>query len=305
MQPGTIRTIAIILALSFGGLCPWASVASRVIPWTVATMLFIVFLGTPLSAARIMRVHPRLLAANIAIAALAYGAGWLLDGRDVALAGFFAGIAPTAAAAPVVVSLLGGNVAFVVAAFLISNLVIAALLAVALPPLLGLTGGIEFLGIAQSIGLVVFAPMLLAQIVRRLHPAATGWPRRLTNASFGLWVLTLFLITAKASRYLRDETDGSGWVIAAIAGLAASVCAASFAVGHWLGRPDFAREASQSLGQKNTTFTIYLALAHASPLVALGPTFYVLWHNLWNAWNLHRTGHPPRDLRRSRSSGGS
>jgi hypothetical protein len=47
------------------------------------------------------------------------------------------------------------------------------------------------------------------------------------------------------------------------------------------------REASQSLGQKNTTFTIYLALTFANPLVALGPTCYVLWHSLWNSWQLH------------------
>lgn len=44
------------------------------------------------------------------------------------------------------------------------------------------------------------------------------------------------------------------------------------------------------LGQKNTTLTIYLALANANPLVALGPTFYVLWHNGWNTWQLHRYG---------------
>lgn len=295
MQPGSIRTIAILVALALGALCPWAAAGSAVIPWTVATMLFLVFLGTPLRAARLTRAHGRLLAANILIAALAYGGGWALGGRDVALAGFFAGIAPTAAAAPVVVSLLGGNVGFVVAAFLFSNLAIALLLAGILPALLGLTGGVEMLGIATSIGMVVFVPMLLAEVLRRVHPAASGWPRRLTNMSFGLWVLTLFLITAKASHYLRYETHDAARVLAAVGFVSAAVCAGSFALGHVLGRPDFAREASQSLGQKNTTFTLYLALAHASPLVALGPTFYVLWHNLWNAWNLHRTARrPPR-----------
>ena len=292
MQPGSIRTVAIILALALGALCPWAAAGAVVIPWSVASMLFIVFLGTPVTSARPQRAHLHLLGANVLIAALAYGSGWLLGGRDVALAGFFAGIAPTAAAAPVVVSLLGGNVAFVVAAFLLSNIVIAVLLAATLPWLLGMTGGIEIFGIASSIGLVVFIPMLLASLLRRLHPAAGGWPRRLTNFSFGLWVLTLFLITAKASAYLRYETEGSAAALGAIGALAAATCAASFALGYVLGRPTFAREASQSLGQKNTTFTIYLALAHASPLIALGPTFYVLWHNLWNAWNLHRT--PPR-----------
>ena len=289
MQPGTVRTFAIILALAVGALCPWAAVASPGIPATVAAMLFIVFLGTPARNARLSIVHGRLLLANIAIAGAAYATGRLLGDKDVALAGFFAGIAPTAAAAPVVVGLLGGDVAFVVAAFLVSNLCIAGLLALVLPPLLGLTAGIEILGIARSIGLVVFAPMLAAALLRRIHPASHTWPRRLGNVSFSLWVLTLFLITAKASHYLRHETAGADGAVWSIAGLTALVCGCSFAVGHWLGGPVHRREASQSLGQKNTTFTIYLALAHASPLVALGPTCYVLWHNLWNAWNLHRT----------------
>ena len=57
---------------------------------------------------------------------------------------------------------------------------------------------------------------------------------------------------------------------------------------------EFPREGSQCLGQKNTTFTIYLALAYTSPVVALGPTFYVLWHNLWNSWQLHRAARTGR-----------
>ena len=59
------------------------------------------------------------------------------------------------------------------------------------------------------------------------------------------------------------------------------------ALGRMIGGKSFAQEASQSLGQKNTTFTIYLALTYANPLVAFGPTSYVLWHNLWIAWQLH------------------
>jgi BASS family bile acid:Na+ symporter len=76
--------------------------------------------------------------------------------------------------------------------------------------------------------------------------------------------------------------------LAQIAVTSLLVCAAGFALGRVIGGREFAREASQSLGQKNTTFTIYLALTYASPLVALGPTFYVVWHNLWNSWQLHR-----------------
>ena len=79
--------------------------------------------------------------------------------------------------------------------------------------------------------------------------------------------------------------------------ISALVCIANFAIGWWIGGREFRREASQALGQKNTTFTIYLALTYASPLVALGPTFYVVWHNLWNSWQLH--------LAARRNSGGA
>jgi BASS family bile acid:Na+ symporter len=33
--------------------------------------------------------------------------------------------------------------------------------------------------------------------------------------------------------------------------------------------------------------TLYLALHFAGPLVAMGTIFYILWHNLWNAWQMY------------------
>ena len=65
--------------------------------------------------------------------------------------------------------------------------------------------------------------------------------------------------------------------------IALLICAANFAIGHWVGEKNYKREASQSLGQKNTTLTIYLALVYAGPLVAMGVISYVLWHNSYNA----------------------
>ena len=98
----------------------------------------------------------------------------------------------------------------------------------------------------------------------------------------------MFLITANASDFVRQHAEIPHLQLAQIAGTSLLVCAANFALGRWIGGREFPREASQALGQKNTTFTIYLALAYASPLVALGPTCYVIWHNLWNSWQLHR-----------------
>ena len=66
------------------------------------------------------------------------------------------------------------------------------------------------------------------------------------------------------------------------------LCAVNFTLGKMLGGKEFSRESSQTLGQKNTTLTIFLALSFGTPESALGPVFYVLWHNLWNAFQMFR-----------------
>jgi BASS family bile acid:Na+ symporter len=258
------------------------------IRWLVMSMLFLVVRQSRLPRSALHRRHFILLFTNIAIGFAGWAGGWLIGGRDVALAAFFCGITPTAIAAPVIISFLRGRVEFVVAAFLLSNISIAALLPLLLPVVLGRATPEAFFHVSGSVALVVFVPMGIAWVVRTLHAPAVEWPRQLRNVSFGMWILTMFLITSNASDFLRRNADAPRTLLLQIAVASLLVCIASFTIGRLIGGREFPREASQALGQKNTTFTIYLALAYASPLVALGPTFYVIWHNLWNSWQLHR-----------------
>ncbi len=71
-----------------------------------------------------------------------------------------------------------------------------------------------------------------------------------------------------------------------IAVLTAVLCAVNFILGALVSPKRYRREGSQTLGQKNTMLTLYLAMTFANPLVALGPTFYVVCHNTWNACQL-------------------
>lgn len=294
---GLSRTAAILAAMILGALLPQAHAFAAAIRWLVMAMLFLVFLQTRLTRAALSGRHFTLLGANVAISLAAWGLGGLCAGRDVALAAFFCGITPTAIAAPVIVSFLRGRVDFVVAAFLLTNVAIAALLPLLLPIVLARATPEAFGQVLGSVGLVVFTPMAAAWIVRAFHPGAAAWPGRLRNVSFGMWVTSLFLISANASHFLRQHADTPHVLLLQLAAASLLVCVASFALGRVIGGREFGREASQALGQKNTTFTIYLALTYASPVVALGPTFYVVWHNLWNSWQLHRAA------RRDRSTG--
>ena len=290
MITGFARTAALLGALALGIFVPQAHVLSGAIRWLIMAMLFLVFLQTRLSRDALHRSLVWVLLANLAIGFGAWSVGSWVGGRDVALACFFAGITPTATAAPVIISFLHGRVDYVIAAFLLTNVVIAALFPAMLPLVLGQATPQAVGSVLGSIGLVVFTPMLAGWAVRRIYPAAAAWPGRLRTASFGMWVVALFLVTANASAFVRAQVDTPIRVLLQIAAASLVICIVNFGLGYLVGGPTLRREASQSLGQKNTTFTIYLALAYASPLVALGPTCYVVWHNLWNSWQLHRAG---------------
>lgn len=294
MFTGLARTAAIIVAFLLGALIPQAHAFSNAIQWLIMGMLFLVFLCTTWTRQTLQRSHALLLAANLLMGLLGYALGHLIGGRDVALAGFFAGIAPTAAAAPVIISFMRRDVTYVTAAFIVTNLTIAALLPFLLPWVLGDVDATLFLRIAGSVALLIFAPLVLALLVRRIHPPASAWPARLRDVSFGAWMLTLFLVMANASHFLRTQSDAPRTIIIEIAAVSLAICIVNFSLGRLLGGRTYAAEASQSLGQKNTSFTLWLALAYANPLVALGPTCYILWHNLWNGWQLHRVSRPKR-----------
>jgi BASS family bile acid:Na+ symporter len=288
MKPGFIRVAALLLAMVLGGLLPQIHVLSWCIRWLIIAMLFIVFLEARLWHQSFQCRHIVLLLANIVMGAVAWGIGWLMGGRDVALAVFFTGISPTATAAPVIVGLLRGRVEYVATAFMLTNLTIAGLMPFMLPIILGHATPQAFTRISESVALVIFMPMLVAWTVRAVHARAAEWPAHLRSVSFGIWVTAIFLITADASNFLHTQAGTAHLVLVKIASLTLLICVVNFALGRAIGGRGLARECSQSLGQKNTTFTIFLALTYGSPLIALGPTCYVIWHNLWNAWQLHQ-----------------
>jgi BASS family bile acid:Na+ symporter len=285
---GFCKGFALPAAMVAGALSPWAAAWSGGIRWLLMGILLLFFMQLRRDAPRPRRAHAWLLLANIGMGFAGLGLGWLTGTRDVALGLFFAGIAPTATAAPVVTAFLRGRADFVVTGFLVTNAGVALLAPFLFPVILGhVTAGV-FLSIVESAGVTLCAPLAAACLLRRLLPRAEAWAGRTGAAAFGLWVAALFLVMASAGDFLRRQDGLPAWELAALAAGSLLVCAANFAVGFRLGGREFGREGSQTLGQKNTTLMIYLALTHANPLAALGPAFYVIWHNTWNALQLAR-----------------
>lgn len=291
------RTGGLLGAITLGLLCPWLHGMQFLVQYLLMGMLFFVFLRVhaPLHATH--RSHFLLLAWNIAVAPLAYEVVTLCGGcHDLALAAFLAGLSPTGTAAPVVMGFLEGNIEYTVMSFLITTFSITFIIPILLPPFLGTaTPGLS-VAIFHQVAGIVFLPLVLALILRKTVPSSRRWSTypAIQNLSLGLWMGTLSLMVANASFFIQQH-ETSYWFLFEVLVTTAIVCLLNFTVGYFLSRK-YHHESSQSLGQKNTAITFYVAVTYANPAVALGPCTYILWHNLWNAIQMgtHRSAEPPK-----------
>ena len=111
-------------------------------------------------------------------------------------------------------------------------------------------------------------------------------PEMPARYTFSEAICRIFVI-ASIARYDFQTQDISIWCTLAIAAVSLVLCVCNFWFGRLVAPKRLRRECSQLLGQKNTSLTIYLALHYANALVALGPIFYVIYHNTWNAWQIY------------------
>jgi BASS family bile acid:Na+ symporter len=136
--------------------------------------------------------------------------------------------------------------------------------------------------------IVMLIPLILARLVPFLSTGAQSLVRRGKSFSFSIWLLNLFIISANASNFLRNQNSSSTLTLISIALISLVICIVNFGVGALLGGRGHWQEASQSLGQKNLSFVIWIALTFINPLVAMGPMFYILYHHLYNSWSIYQ-----------------
>lgn len=288
-----IRPLGILSAFLIGGLVPQLHVLSPLIPWFIRFMIFMNFLQCRKDQIRLRWSHFFLLLLNVLIAVVSCEALCALGLNQLGLAAFFSGLAPTGTAAPTVMGFLGGNIEYVFTAFLLSTFFISMVVPALIPwALQSNTPGI-MVHISLRVLSVIILPVLAAFIVRMIVPKSTEWPKKCKSFIFVSWLFVVCIICAGASNYIQSTPNLSRIVLFQIAAITMFICFLNFFLGYCFGEKEFRRECSQSLGQKNTSITIFLAYLYADPLVALGPTFYVLWHNSWNAWQLRKQRSEP------------
>lgn len=281
------RPAMIIIPFVLGAILPQLNRFQFIIPWCLCTMLYMVCLQINFSDIKVKRAHFLLLGINLLLGVIPYVVcRYLLQTNEsIAMAAFFVGITPTATAAPVVMRFLEGKVEFVLTAFAITNIGVSLLMPMLLLWVTGNNSWEFFAQTARTLLIIMLLPLTLAVICRKICPKLQNLPKKTGNFTFLIWSTMLLIMSACASNFIRNNPDIKLNYLLIIALISALLCACNFTIGYFCSKK-FPRECSQSLGQKNTTFTMYLALLYANPLAAMGPISYILWHNLWNALQL-------------------
>jgi bile acid:Na+ symporter, BASS family len=275
------------VTMLFGALFPQLHTLSFLIQYLLMGMLFFAFLDIEFKPGRFQKSVIWVLFANIVVAFVSYAVLVSFD-LVLALTAFMTAIAPTAIAAPVITSFIKGEIEYVVASVLITNVSSAVIIPIALPLLLGADVQISVWQVLEPVLIVMFVPLILARLVSQLPSKTQDFIRKGKAFSFPIWLLNLLLISANASNFLRNENSDSAFTLLVIALISLVICIVNFSLGALLGGRQKWQEASQSLGQKNLSFVIWIALTFINPLVAMGPTFYILYHHLYNSWSIYQ-----------------
>lgn len=281
------KGLSLLLTMAIGMCLPQAHYFSFLIQYLLMVMLFFAFMDIEFRPQTFQKSVLWVLFANVAVAFISYAALASFD-ITLALAAFMTAIAPTAIAAPVIIGFIEREVEYVVASVILTNIACAVIVPLALPSLLGGEVQISVWEVLQPVLVVMFVPLILAQLVSYLPSNTQNAIRKGKSFSFPIWLVNLLIISANASDFLRNENTDSFSALVTIALVSLVICIINFGVGALLGGRSHWQEASQSLGQKNLSFVIWIALTFINPLVAMGPTFYILYHHLYNSWSIYQ-----------------
>ncbi len=200
-------------------------------------------------------------------------------------------ISPTASAAAVVTGKLGGSAASLTSYTLESN-ILSAFLITFICPVIHPVGDMHIINaftmVLIKVSQLLILPFLLAMFVKYTMPRLHSRFAALKDIAFYIWGCSLTMVTGMTMRVVFASLNRPHVVVALVIG-ALLVCLLKFVSGWIIGGTTCETDrisAGQALGQKNTMFTIWMALTYLSPIAAVAPGSYVLWQNMINSWEL-------------------
>ena len=270
----------------------WMGIVAFLSPYLIFLMLFITYCRLSPKEIKPGKFDLYLLLIQMGLSAGVYGTlCW--TNHTVAEGVFICVFVPTATAAPVITSMLGGKIKTVVTYSLVSNLAVA----LTGPVILALIGdhseytfGQSFMMILSEVFPLLILPMITAFGIKSIFPSLHHKIATHQQLSFYIWALSLFIIVGSCVSFAINHWDPkSSWLMLWLTIGAGAVCILQFRIGRRFGDKFGDKVAGgQSLMQKNTVLAVWLALAYMNPIASIGPAAYILWQNIVNSWQIAR-----------------
>lgn len=280
--------------------------AKKVQPMLIATMLFLQFNKISPHDFRLRKWHIAALCFQLFMfIALTWIAAILPDGSAKILAesAMLCFICPTAAAAGVITSKLGGSLSDTVSYVMLINVAVS----IAIPliiPIFNTSADVSFISSFIAISMRIFPilvlPLLLAWLIRYTMKKLQHKLLRFVDWAFYFWGLSLGFSVYLATKSLVDSHI-SFWTVVLIGVISLLCTLIQFAVGRGVGAlsksnsPEETRAdvitAGQALGQKNSGFLIWLGCSYLTPVTSVAGGLYSIWQNIINSLELYHKNH--------------
>lgn len=250
-----MKTLMLPIAMVGGAVfSPWLQYLTFLSPYLIFTMLFITYCKLEIRDFRPNRFEITLLFAQIILAAVAYGLTFFWN-RTLAEGVFICFFIPTATAAPVITSMLGGSISKVATYSLMCN----ALVAVTGPIIFAAIGEHSEISFFDSFKLIlsqvfplILMPLAIALILRYSAPDIHSKIVRMQQLSFYLWAIAIFIVVGSCVSFaIKNWTPDSTGTICLLAFGALVACLLQFKLGRVIGGKFGDKVAGgQGLGQK-------------------------------------------------------
>ncbi|MCH5241644.1 MAG: transporter [Muribaculaceae bacterium] len=293
IRRSNIKSIMMPLAMVFGAIFyPWMGYITFLSPYLIFLMLFITYCKLTPHDFKPSKFELSLLIVQMGLAGLVYALTFFWN-RTLAEGVFICVFIPTATAAPVITSMLGGSISKVATYSLLCNATVAIIGPIVLAAIGDhpeITFGESFLLILKQVFPLILAPLALAMLMRRFTPKIHEKVMGMQQLSFYLWVVSLLIVVGSCTSFaIQNWTPEKTVTMIMLALGALVVCLLQFKIGRKIGhRYGETVSGGQSLGQKNTVLAVWLALAYLNPMASIAPAAYVAWQNLINSWQLMR-----------------
>lgn len=287
------RNLVMPVALIGGALFyKWMGYLTFLSPYLIFAMLFITYCRLSPRLIKPTKFEWWMLLIQSAISGVVYCL--LFWWNHILAEGIFICVyIPTATAAPVITSMLRGNLKKVVTYSLVCNLFVAVTGPVILASI-GDNGDLSFAGsfalILSQVAPLLILPLVSAFALQYMWPKLHERVASHQQLSFYIWAISLFIIVGSCVSFaIKTWTPDKTWQMVGLTIGAGIVCILQYRIGrkfgNYFGDPV---SGAQSLMQKNTVLGVWIAMAYMNPIASIGPAAYILWQNIINSWQIAR-----------------